>query len=216
MKPIADLRKEYTRAGLDEDGADADPIQQFDRWMREATAALDHDLFEPTVMTLSTASADGLPAARIVLLKHYDADGFCFFTNYQSHKAQELVDNPRAALTLYWPPLERQVRIVGTVTKVSSSESDEYWASRPRGSQLGAWVSEQSRPLTHRRLLEEALANLTQRYEGKPVPRPPHWGGYRLRPQSIEFWQGRENRLHDRLRYRRTATSGWMIERLAP
>jgi pyridoxamine 5'-phosphate oxidase len=216
MKPIAELRKEYTLAGLLEEDADRDPIQQFDRWMREATATMDPQLFEPTAMTLSTATPDGLPAARIVLLKHYDADGFCFFTNYQSHKGQELADNPRAALTIFWPPLERQVRIVGPVTKVSAGESDEYWASRPRGSQLGAWVSEQSRPLTHRRSLEEALVQLTRRYEGKPIPRPPHWGGYRLRPTSIEFWQGRENRLHDRLRYRHTPTGQWMIERLAP
>jgi pyridoxamine 5'-phosphate oxidase len=209
---VARLREEYTRAGLKESDAYPDPIEQFRRWFDEALAA---DLHEPNAMTLATTS-DGRPSARVVLLKGFDERGFVFYTSYEGRKSRELEINPYAALVFYWGELERQVRIEGRVSRVSEEESDAYFAGRPRGSQLGAWASEQSRPVRDRGVLEERLRELEAEYEGREVPRPPFWGGYRVEPETIEFWQGRENRLHDRLIYRRSESGGWKRERLQP
>ncbi len=212
MKSIADIRNEYTLAGLDEAELDRDPIQQFDVWMTQAIKA---GVFEPTAMTLATATREGQPHARVVLLKQVDAAGFCFFTNYESAKGREIAANSQAALCIYWPPLERQVRITGTISKTSAAESDAYFQRRPRGSQLGAWVSKQSHTIASRELLEQGLREVTAKFAGADVTRPPHWGGYRVTPSEIEFWQGRQNRLHDRLVY--TLVNGeWQIKRLAP
>jgi pyridoxamine 5'-phosphate oxidase len=209
---LSRLRKEYARAGLRESDADRDPIEQFRRWFDEALAA---DLHEPNAMTLATSTPDGRPSARIVLLKGFDERGFVFYTNYEGRKGEELAANPRAALVLYWGELERQVRIEGRVSLVPDEESDAYFEGRPRGSQLGAWASEQSRPAKDRGVLEERLRELEAEHGDREVPRPPFWGGYRVEPEVIEFWQGRENRLHDRLRYRRSY-EGWKVERLQP
>jgi pyridoxamine 5'-phosphate oxidase len=212
LSSLSDLRKEYIRAGLDESDADPDPIEQFRKWFDEALAA---DLHEPNAMTLATATPDGKPSARVVLLKGFDARGFVFYTNYEGRKGRELAENPRAALVFYWGELERQVRVEGRVWRVLEEESDAYYASRPRGSRLGAWASAQSRSVERRELVEERLRELEREYTGREVPRPPFWGGYRVEPEEIEFWQGRENRLHDRLVYRRSS-DGWRIERLQP
>jgi pyridoxamine 5'-phosphate oxidase len=209
---VADLRKEYTRAGLKESNAHPDPREQFRRWFDEAFAA---NLHEPNAMTLATATPDGKPSARVVLLKGFDERGFVFYTSYEGRKSRELEENPYCALVFYWGELERQVRIEGRVFRVSEAESDAYYKSRPRGSQLGAWVSEQSRPVGDRGTLEERVRELEAEYEGREIPRPPFWGGYRVEPEEIEFWQGRENRLHDRLLYRRSH-EGWKMERLQP
>jgi len=209
---VADLRKEYTRAGLTESDVAPDPVEQFRRWFDEA---LEADLHEPNAFVLATATRDGLPSARVVLLKGLDERGFVFYTNYEGRKGRELEDNPRAALLFYWGELERQVRIEGTVSRVSEEESDAYYASRPRGSRLGAWASEQSRVVEGREVLESRIGDLEAEYEGREVPRPPFWGGYRVEPEAIEFWQGRENRLHDRIVYRRESGS-WKTERLQP
>ena len=212
LPSLSDLRKEYTRAGLDESDAAADPIEQFRRWFEEALAA---NLHEPNAMTLATASSDGRPSARVVLLKGFDARGFVFYTNYEGRKGRELEENTRAALVFYWSELERQVRIEGSVSRVPEEEADAYYASRPRGSRLGAWASEQSRAVEGRAVLERRLSELEDKYEGREIPRPPFWGGYRVEPVTIEFWQGRENRLHDRLVYRRSGDR-WGRERLQP
>jgi len=208
----SNLRKEYTSAGLDKADVDHDPVVQFQVWFENA---IDADLHEPNAMILATATTDGKPSARTVLLKDYDERGFVFYTNYEGRKAGELETNPRCALLFYWGELERQVRVEGAVSRISEQESDEYFASRPRGSQLGAWASQQSRVVEGRCSLEQKLHSLQAEYEDREVPRPPFWGGYRVEPEEIEFWQGRESRLHDRLVYRRE-DGAWRIERLQP
>lgn len=210
---IADLRQNYTLAGLSEANADRDPFQQFQVWLAEAVAA---QLPEPNAMTLATIAPDGKPSARMVLLKDFDERGFTFYTNYDSAKGQQLIQTPWAALVFWWAQLERQVRIEGRVEKVSAQESDEYFASRPETSQLGAWVSNQSQVIASREVLEKRFAQLKEKYAGQAIPRPPHWGGFRVIPDSIEFWQGRPSRLHDRLRYRLLKDGSWLRERLAP
>jgi pyridoxamine 5'-phosphate oxidase len=213
MKPsIAELRKEYARESLDIKDVARDPIAQFERWFQEALGA---GFTEPNAMTLATADGDGRPSARIVLLKGFDARGFVFFTNYESRKGVELAENPQAALLFHWVELERQVRIEGQIEKVSGQESDDYYRTRPSGSRLGAWASPQSRVVARREDLEERWAGFAARYGDDP-PRPAHWGGYRLSPDLLEFWQGRASRLHDRVRYRREGLGVWRIDRLAP
>jgi pyridoxamine 5'-phosphate oxidase len=210
---IPRLRKEYRMAGLDRAGLDPDPVAQFGRWFSEAVAA---GLPEPNAMTLATASADGRPSARIVLLKGFDASGFVFYTSYASRKGGELAANPWAALVFHWAPLERQVRVEGRVERTSREESEAYFRSRPLGSRLGAVASAQSRPIPSREVLEERVAELEARY-GEEVPLPDWWGGYRVRPEALEFWQGRPDRLHDRFRYTRPGPgAAWTIERLSP
>jgi pyridoxamine 5'-phosphate oxidase len=189
-----------------------DPITQFSEWFE---AARDAGVAFPETMTLATASADAAPSARMLLLKGADEDGFVFFTGYESRKGEELAANPRAALVFYWQPLGRQVRVEGPVERVPTAESAAYWATRPRGSRLAAWASRQSRRLESREELERRYAGLEREHEGREVPLPPHWGGFRLRPEAIEFWEHRDNRLHDRIRYTR-AREGWRAERLWP
>ena len=211
---IADLRRDYRLASLDESPVHADPIVQFQRWFDEALAA---QLHEVNAMTLATVGVQGRPAARIVLLKGVDSRGFVFYTNYASRKGRELAANPHVALVLHWAALERQVRIEGSAQPVPPAESDAYFASRPLASRMGAWASPQSEPIQNRAVLEAMEAQIRQRFGDDP-PRPPHWGGYRVRPDMVEFWQGRASRLHDRLCYRRAdpASGGWTLERLAP
>ena len=213
MSNPADLRKEYSLAGLSEQGLARDPFRQFDRWFQQAEAG---QLPEPNAMILATAARDHRPAARTVLLKGVDGRGFVFYTHYESRKGRELEANPRATLLFPWYALERQVIVEGLVAKVSREESMAYFHSRPRASQLAAWASAQSTLLAGRALLEEAYRTVEKKYAGREVPLPPHWGGYRLAPEMVEFWQGRRSRLHDRLRYRRDESGDWIVERLAP
>ncbi len=209
---VADLRQNYTRAGLTEAEAQDNPFEQFRVWFDQAVSA---QLLEPNAMTLATATPEGKPSARMVLLKGYDESGFIFYTNYHSQKGQELTANSWASLVFWWAELERQVRIFGRVEKLAESESDAYFYSRPDESQLGAWVSNQSQVIPHREALETRLGELEQQYKDKEIPRPPHWGGFRVVPTEIEFWQGRPNRLHDRLRYSQQEKN-WLRERLSP
>ncbi len=209
---IADLRKDYKLATLDETDVNVDPLAQFERWLNEAIAAA---LPEPTSMTLATIGTAGRPAARIVLLKAADARGFAFFTNYDSHKGQELAAHPWAALVFHWVELERQVRIEGRVEKVAMEESTDYFSNRPLLSRIGAWASPQSQVIPGRAWLEQQFTATGARF-GDNVPRPPFWGGFRVIPETVEFWQGRQSRLHDRLRYRRDPNQAWRLERLAP
>jgi len=208
---ISQLRRDYKREALDEAHADADPIRQFSRWWDEALAS---QLPEPNAMTLATASADGRPSVRVVLLKGFDAAGFVFFTNYDSRKGRELAANPHAALLFFWPELERQVRIEGAVQRVRADESDAYYASRPLGSRIGAWASPQSRPIPSKAWLVTQAAEMGVRHGLNPA-RPPFWGGFRVAPASVEFWQGRPSRLHDRLLYTREG-GHWARVRLSP
>ena len=209
---LADLRKDYSLAGLAEKDLSRDPFRQFDKWFQEAEAA---KIPEPNAMTLAT-TRDGRPSARTVLLKGVDGRGFVFYTNYESRKGRELDASPRAALLFPWVALERQVIIEGSVTKVSREEAEAYFHSRPLLSQLGAWVSQQSAIISGRKVLEDTMKELEKKYAGTVVPLPPHWGGYRVAPEIVEFWQGRRSRLHDRLRFRRGDDGGWIVERLAP
>jgi pyridoxamine 5'-phosphate oxidase len=209
------LRVDYSRGRLDETEVSSDPIEQFARWFKEAR---DANVAEANAMTLATTDPNGDPSARIVLLKSFDARGFAFYTNYDSRKGRALAADPRAALCFFWQPLERQVRVEGRVERVGREESEAYFHSRPRQAQVGAWVSQQSRPITSRAELERLEKELQQRFGDGPVPLPEYWGGYRVVPSSVEFWQGRPSRLHDRLLYTRAAgpASGWTLSRLAP
>lgn len=211
---LANLRQNYAQRELSEAAADPDALRQFRRWLDEALQA---KVDEPTAMTLSTVGADGQPSARIVLLKGLpDEAGFLFFTNYDSRKGRELAADPKAALTFFWPALERQVRVEGSIEKAPEATSTEYFQSRPHGSQVGAWASPQSQVIGSREELEQRERDVEQRFAGQdPLPRPPHWGGYVLRPHRLEFWQGRPSRLHDRLVYEKT-DAGWQRSRLAP
>lgn len=211
-RDVSNLRKEYARSGLHESGLAADPVEQFRLWISDA---FDANLVEPNAMTLATASPEGAPSARVVLLRGFDERGFVFYTNYEGRKGGEIAVNPRAALVFYWGGLERQVRIEGNVSKLAEEESDSYFASRPRGSRIGAWASEQSEVLERREALEERVEKLEEKYPGDEIPRPPFWGGFRVRHEQVEFWQGRESRLHDRLLYK-CRGDGWEIVRLQP
>jgi pyridoxamine 5'-phosphate oxidase len=210
---LTGLRNDYAAHGLRRVDLHSDPLQQFGAWFAAALAA---DIRDVNAMSLATATPDGKPSVRIVLLKGFDERGFAFFTNYDSEKGRELEANPHAALVFYWVQLERQVRISGTVEKTSREDSAAYFHSRPMGSRLGAWASKQSEVVDARQVLDSRLTEMTERFEDGDVPLPPHWGGFRVKPDKMEFWQGRPNRLHDRFRYLRRADGTWQIDRLAP
>ena len=210
---LADLRKDYSLAGLAESDLSRDPFRQFEQWFQEAEAA---KIPEPNAMTLATTDGEGRPSARTVLLKGIDGRGFVFYSNYESRKGRELAGNPRVALLFPWVALERQVIVEGAVTKLAREESETYFHTRPRASQLAAWGSQQSSIIVGRAVLEDAMKALEKKYAGQEVPLPPHWGGWRVAPETVEFWQGRRSRLHDRLRYRRGKNGDWSVERLAP
>jgi pyridoxamine 5'-phosphate oxidase len=210
---LADRRREYARAELDEASVADDPFEQFRRWFAEAEEA---ELPEPHAMTLATADAEGRPSARIVLLKGLDGDSFVFYTSYRSRKGRELAENPHAALVFYWEALERQVRITGRVERLDEASSWAYFRTRPIGSRIGAWASHQSAMLAEREILERRVAELTREFEGKEIPLAPEWGGYRVMPDEVEFWQGRPSRLHDRIRFLRSGAATWERARLSP
>ena len=210
---LESLRSNYALSGLHETDLLGNPFQQFQRWLEQAIAA---ELPEPNAMTLATLSKEGKPIARMVLLKGLDEKGFVFYTNYDSAKGKQLTETDSAALVFWWAGLERQVRVEGMVEKVSSEESDAYFQSRPKASQLGAWASPQSQVIKNRGVLEKRLAELEEKYATEKVPRPPHWGGFRVIPTAIEFWQGRPSRLHDRIRYELDEKGDWFYQRLAP
>lgn len=210
---LAQLRREYTLAGLTEQEIDPDPLRQFQKWLQDALAA---QIPEPNAMVLATVGPNGRPSTRTMLLKGADDRGFSFFTNYQSRKGRELAANPHASLTFPWLGLERQVAIEGSVTRLSRAESEDYFRMRPRGSRLGAWASPQSSVIAGRSVLEERLQQIEAQYPGEEIPTPPNWGGYLLVPSRIEFWQGRPNRLHDRICYTRQDNGPWRMERLSP
>ncbi|MEP0987494.1 pyridoxamine 5'-phosphate oxidase [Ekhidna sp.] len=210
---IASIRKEYTQAELTEQSVLKNPFEQFEKWFQQA---LDSEIIEPTAMVLSTVNPEGQPFQRTVLLKTFNNDGFVFYTNYESRKADHLNHNPRVSLLFPWYMLERQVAITGHVEKVSTKESLKYFLSRPKGSQLGAWVSNQSEVISSRSILETKLAQMKQKFKDGEIPLPDHWGGYRVIPESIEFWQGRKSRLHDRIYFQKENTNSWNISRLSP
>jgi len=212
-KSIADIRKDYQMQSLLETDVANNPFEQFNRWWDDAIKS---ELEEINAMTLATASATGMPSARIVLLKSVSAEGFVFFTNYNSHKGRELEENPFACLVFFWKELERQIRISGTIEKVSAAESDEYFNSRPVGSRIGAWASPQSSTISSRETIEKNIVKYEQEFANTEITRPPHWGGYIVKPTVIEFWQGRPNRLHDRIRYSKLPDGSWTFDRLAP
>jgi len=213
VSTIADIRKEYKLQTLSEKDIVRDPIAQFNKWWQEAVNA---GIDEPNAMTLATASADGMPDARIVLLKGFDEKGFAFYTNYNSIKGQQLLENPRATLVFFWKELERQVRISGLVSLAPGNMSDDYFNSRPEGSRIGAWASPQSEAIDSREWLEANEQRIKEVWTGKSIPRPGHWGGYVVKPVKLEFWQGRPSRLHDRIQYSLQTSGAWKIERLAP
>ena len=210
---IADIRRDYSHKSLSENDVDTNAIKQFGKWWEEA---VNSKIDEVNAMTLATASLDALPSARIVLLKEFNERGFVFFTNYESYKAQQLAENPKACLVFFWKELERQVRITGLIEKISGKQSDDYFQSRPESSRIGAWASPQSRVIEDRHWLDEKFNELVNKMEGTAIPRPTHWGGYIVKPVVIEFWQGRPSRLHDRIQYSLEENGEWKIERLAP
>jgi pyridoxamine 5'-phosphate oxidase len=213
MPSIADIRKDYQLQTLSEEDTAPTPVEQFTVWWNEA---IQSQIEEVNAMTLATASAEGVPSARIVLLKDYDTNGFVFFTNYESYKAQQLAENPRASLLFFWKELERQIRITGLIEKISAAKSDEYFLSRPIGSQIGAWASPQSHVIENREWLEQKVTAIQKKFENEIITRPAYWGGYLVKPVIMEFWQGRSSRLHDRIQYTLQDNGSWMKERLAP
>jgi pyridoxamine 5'-phosphate oxidase len=210
---IAHLRREYSHRALLEKNSPRNPLALFQKWFKEALKA---QALDANAVAVATVSPSGKPSSRMVLLKGLDQQGFVFFTNYQSQKGKDMTRRPVASLLFFWPQLSRQVRVDGRVAKISPRESENYFRTRPRGAQLSAWASDQSQAVPNREFLENRMKALEEKYKGKIVPRPPHWGGFRLSPSSVEFWQGRVNRLHDRLRYQRKSQGGWRRERLAP
>ena len=210
---IADLRRDYKLKALNEADVASDPFAQFGHWWHDV---MDSKIDEPNAMTVATANTQGIPAARICLLKGYDTNGFVFFTNYNSHKGQDLAANPHASLVFFWKELERQVCIEGRVEKLSDAENDAYFFSRPAGSRIGAWSSPQSQVIESRKVIEQNYLQYEEQYGTENIPRPPHWGGFVVKPHTVEFWQGRSSRMHDRIRYTLQADGSWKIERLAP